>query len=179
MTTDDLTTFQMSLSWIWHGHHTYSWWNREFYSIFICSTLSLVTWLLHVFLIFELYCTSEMKELIYEMNIIRVTMDEAKEVHTCLRAAGGMFKFVKVFRLNMIHFGYPFLSQKYCRYEVGIFLANSFVCRKVWCHALVTYQLRKVLILISECWRLIRCSVSLKHKKVSITESDSKINQRT
>lgn len=121
MTTDDLTTFQRSLLWIWHGHHTYSWWNREFYSNFICSTLSLVTWLLHVFLIFELYCTSEMKELIYEMNIIRVTMDEAKEVHTCLRAAGGMFKFVKVFRLNMIHFGYPFLSQTTGGMKLGYF----------------------------------------------------------
>lgn len=48
-------------------------------------------------------------------------MDEAKEVHTCLRAAGGMFKFVKVFRLNMIHFGYPFLSQTTVGMKLGYF----------------------------------------------------------
>lgn len=49
-----------------------------------------------------------MKELIYEMNIIRVIMDEVKEVYICFRVVGGMFKFVKVFRLNMIYFGYFF-----------------------------------------------------------------------
>ena len=29
-------------------------------------------------------------------------MDEAKEVHTSLRTAAGMFKFVKVFNINFL-----------------------------------------------------------------------------